>query len=174
VDVEGAEMNVFRGAEALLDSGRILFIRTEFQAFPYYADHPVFGEQHSYLNGKGYRLIDITTEQPRYRRGSLDLPNDCDRPLLGSGDALFVRDPDRNPLSALELHRLALLCFAFDFNSFALSLVADARLLSTIEFESVVQAVRARSLKTWRRRTLDIWNGIPYLVYGLARRALRR
>lgn len=173
IDVEGAEMNVLRGSESLLDTGKVLMIRTEFQAFSYYNDHPVFGHQHSYLAEKGFRLIDIAMDHPRYRRGPLELPDAYDRGPLFAGDALFIRDPDTVDMSPLDRHRLALLCAAFGYNSLCYSLLADAGLLGREQMDTIAAAMRERPLRSLRGRILDAWVAFPHVVEGLLRSAVK-
>lgn len=174
VDVEGGEMRVFKGAESLLDAGKVLFIRAEFQAFSYYNNHPVFGDQHTYLNSKGYRLIDLTFDQARCRRGKFDLPDECDHQELFGGDAIYILDPDRNVMSPQTLHRMALMSFALNFNSLGLSLLADAALLSQQEISAIELAIRQKPLKTLRRRLLDAWIAVPYALDSVLQRFLKK
>lgn len=173
VDVEGGELKVFKGAQRLFDERRILFVQAEFQAFPYYRDHPVFGDQHAFLTRNGMRLIDLDLDHPRYRRGPVDLPDACGRAPLFAGDALFMIDPDRNAIAPLDRQRLALILLAFGFNSLAVGLLVEAALLSREELEAIKSAIAARPDKSRKRRMLDAWNRIPLAVYGALSPALR-
>lgn len=174
VDVEGGELKVFNGAQALLERGQILFIQAEFQAFPYYQDHAVFGDQHAFLSKHGMRLIDLNLEHSRYRRGDADIPDDCGRLPLFSGDAWFMIDPDRNDLSPLDRQRLALVLLAFGFNSLALSLLIEAGLLAEVELTAICKAMASSPDKTRKRRLLDAWNRIPVAAYEVFTKLVSR
>jgi FkbM family methyltransferase len=166
IDVEGAELRCLRGAERLLSSGRVLFIQSEFQLMPYYNEHPLLGDQQRYLADRGYRLIDLVLDHPRYRRGEVDVPNGSDRGMLMAGDAIFVRDPDAVKMTSLELHRLAALALVFRFSALGLSLLRDAKLLSSEEMDAVVQTIRTTPIKGWKGRLLDRWAQLPVDAYS--------
>ena len=174
VDVEGGELKVFKGAQALFEGGQILFVQAEFQAFPYYQDHAVFGDQHAFLSRNGMRLIDLNLEHSRYRRGDIDVPDECSRLPLFSGDALFVIDPDRNDLSPMDRQRVALVLLAFGFNSLALSLLVEARLLTDGELAAISKAITSRPDKSPKRRLLDAWNRVPVAAYETFTKLKRR
>lgn len=166
IDVEGAELRCLRGAETLLSSGRVLFIQSEFQLMPYYDEHPLLGDQQRYLADRGFRLIDLVLDHPRYRRGDVDVPDASDRGMLMAGDAVFVRDPDAVKMTPLELHRLAALALVFRFSAFGLSLLRDAKLLSPGELDAVVQAIRETPIKSWKGRLLERWAQFPVDAYA--------
>ncbi len=158
VDVEGAEMRVFKGGEGLFDAQNILFVYTEFVAQPYYAEHPVLGDQHSFLRDKGMRLLDIELGHAYYRREQDTIPLMGDRPLLNAGDACFALDPDRNALSPEKRQRLAAIALGFGFNSFALSLLREARLCSDSDIAVIEEALARVPLF---RRMKTAWNNFP-------------
>jgi FkbM family methyltransferase len=166
IDVEGAELRCLRGAEKLLNGGRVLFIQSEFQMLSYYGEHPLLGDQQRYLADRGYRLIDLNLDHPRYRRGEIDVPDASDRGMLMAGDAIFVRDPDVATMTPLDLHRLAALALIFRFSAFAVSLLRDAKLLSADELGAVVQAIRETPIKGWKGRLVDRWARLPIDAFG--------
>jgi FkbM family methyltransferase len=167
VDVEGGEIRVFKGAQNLLDRGQVLFIQSEFQAFPYYLEHSVFGDQHSFLTKNGMRLIHLQFDHMRYQRGSVDIPDACTRSPLFAGDALFMIDPDTNDLSPLIRQRLALILLVFGFNSLALSLLCEAALLEKDELAAIRTAIVKRPDQTRKRQILNAWNNIPLAAYKI-------
>lgn len=173
MDVEGAELRILRGAEKLLKNRNVLFVQTEFQVFPYYEDHPIFGDQHRLLNDLGFRLLDLNLDHPRYRRGETDLTEGFDRDLLFAGDALFALDPDREVISPRDLHRIAAVALVFGFTSFALSLLRDADLLDGDCLDRIELALRRTPLKSWKGRMAEKWARIPYRAYGAIEPILR-
>ena len=166
IDVEGAEMRVMRGAEKLFDAHNVLFVYTEFVAQPYYAEHPVLGDQHSFLRDKGVRLLDIELGHAYYRREHDSIPLIGDRLLLNAGDACFALDPDRNAMSREKRQRLAAVSFAFGFNSFAVSLLREAKFNTPDEIALIEKALAQVPLL---RRLKMAWNEFP----GKAKKMLR-
>jgi len=161
LDVEGAELRCLKGAQKLLSEGRILFVFTEFVAFPFYSEHCVLGDQHSFLNECGFRLLDIDMGHNTYRRGAQELPLSSDRRLLHAGDAFFCLDPDRNELSNEEKQRIAAICFIFGFNTLALSLLEDAALTTAADIKLIRQAI----VDTYTiKRYKHIWGSLPRLI----------
>lgn len=171
IDVEGAELRLLRGADRLLSEGRVLFIQSEFQLISYYEEHPLLGDQQRYLADRGYRLIDLVFDHPRYRRGRIDIPSVSDRGMLMAGDAIFVRDPDRNAMSPIDLHRLAALALVFRFSAFGLSLLRDAKLLTEAQMSAVERAIRATPIKGWKGRLVERWANLPFAAYKLLQNA---
>jgi len=163
IDVEGADFSVLKGALGLLKSKNILFIRAEFQLFPFYNNHYLLGDQQLLLNKYGYRLIGFDWEHPRYTRDKSDLPEYADRRLMYAGDYYFILDPDRVSLSAEDRYRLALISLIFGFNSLAISLLKETGLFSTSEINEVEEVIKRRYAK---KRWLYYWQNIPFI--GLA------
>lgn len=168
VDVEGAEMRVLNGAKKLFDAQNILFIYTEWVALPFYSEHPVFGDQHAFLRDQGMRLLDIEFSQAHYRRENGNIPLMGDRPLLRAGDACFALDPDLHDLSPQKRQRLAAISFSFGFNSFAVSLLREARLLDNRDIAKIEDALADiplfRRLKTgWNRFPDRMKTGLRFL-----------
>ena len=166
IDVEGAELRVMKGAEKIFDNQNVLFVYTEFVALAYYADHPVLGDQHAFLRDKGLRLLDIELGHAYYRRENGAIPMMGDRPMLHAGDACFAIDPDLHGLSAEKRQRLAAISFAFGFNSFAISLLREAKLntpddIALIE-KTLAQVPLLRRLKT-------SWNEFPQTAKKMLR-----
>ncbi|MBI3708575.1 MAG: FkbM family methyltransferase [Proteobacteria bacterium] len=167
IDTEGAELRVLKGADALLSEHRVLFIYTEFVALPYYREHPVLGDLQVYLRDRGYRMIDIELGHRGYTRGPTTLPALSDRHLLHSGDAMFVLDPDRTGLSSETRQRLAAIALAYEYNSFAISLLREAELNSEAEIAAVTEALSQPPLA---RRLGRAWKALPYAVYSRLQR----
>lgn len=167
LDVEGAELACLEGARKLLESGKVLFIYTEFVAFPYYAVHPVFGDQHTLLNDAGMRLLNFELHHVTYRRGPRDLPESVDKRLLHAGDAFFALDPDRRHLSEVDKQRLAAIAMSFGFASFALSLLDENGLVPKQDIGRIEKAVRSAVTID---RIKSIWATLPTRIA----RAIRR
>jgi FkbM family methyltransferase len=161
IDVEGAELNVLKGARDIFARRGVLFIYTEFVGLPYYKVHPVLGDQHVFLRDQGLRLLDLDLGHSSYTRTNLRLPEGADRPLLHAGDAFFALDPDLNDLSPLERQRIAAISICFGFNTFALSLIQEAGFNDPREIEAVRAAL---SVVPLRRRLKQAWQAFPDFV----------
>lgn len=167
IDAEGADFAILEGSESLLKSQNILFVKTEFQCFPYYDTHPLLGDQQIYLNKHGLRLIDIDLEHPKYSRDKTKIISSAFRECIFGGDAYFIVDPDVVDLSALDLQRLACVCMIFGFNSLAMSLVRDAKLLNNDDIEQIEITLN----KKWtKQRFLNVWNQVPFKAAKILRK----
>jgi len=136
IDVEGAELDIFRGAEDTIGRGDILGIKTEFWWAPHtkneYKDS--FADIDIFLREKGFHFFDINLH--RYPRGTIPagritrrFDNPEARRLLQyrqlpygqswTGDALYFRDPVWERLNGQDVanwteDRLLRLCALMD------------------------------------------------------------
>jgi FkbM family methyltransferase len=108
IDVQGAELSVFRGAERLLKTA--LLIHTEVEFFELYERQPLFADIDAYLRSQGFVLVRILSLASRALKPTV-LHNNIN---IGSqhlwGDVLYMRKwfvPAA--FTADELIRLALL-----------------------------------------------------------------
>jgi FkbM family methyltransferase len=103
LDVQGAELDVLRGAEQALQNVRALQVEVEFQAL--YRDQPLFADIDAHLCERGFvlwrlrglRHLAIAGATPEgVSEGSSLLPTDAERQPSGGrlswGDAIYVRD----------------------------------------------------------------------------------
>lgn len=142
LDTEGTEVKCLVGARQLLEEQRILFIKTEFLTVPIWRNVPLLGAQITLLNDLGYRLLDFDANHAGYNRDVVDPNLAINRLPKYAGDAYFCIDPDRNEISPVLLQRLALISMVFEFNSFAVTLLRDAALLSAHEISQIEKAMR--------------------------------
>jgi FkbM family methyltransferase len=167
LDVEGAEVEVFKGARKLFHRNSILFIKSEFLVTPYHQETPLLGHQHVLLDEAGFRLLDMDHLHARYARGKSAVPPTGDRRLIYAGDAYFALDPDRNALAPMDLQRMAAVSLAFGFNSFGVGLMRDAALLPTAEIDAVERAIAYVKPLT---RLKDAWIAFPDKVVAFLQR----
>jgi FkbM family methyltransferase len=159
VDVEGAEARLFKGAENLLKEDRILFVKTEFACPPLYEESGSLpGPQLGLLYEHGFRLLDFGSRMSEYVRCRSDIPEAVDRRLAYSGDMFLAVDPDRVDLSDTDLQRLGLISIAHGFRSFGLSVMRDAKLLSSHELADIEEALSRVRLRRKLRRS---WEQFP-------------
>jgi FkbM family methyltransferase len=168
LDVEGAEVEVFKGAQELFDRKSILFIKSEFLITPYHQQTPLLGHQHVLLHQAGFRLLDMDHLHARYARGKSAVPPTGDRRLIYAGDAYFALDPDLNSVAPMDLQRMAAVSLAFGFNSFGVGLMRDAALLLAAEIDAVERAVAYVKPLT---RLKGAWMAFPDKVAAFLQRS---
>ena len=95
IDVQGAELDVLRGAEATLADTLALHVEVEFA--PLYRAQPLFDAVFRFLVDRGFELFDLTHLQ-RYRYNTGDDGTAPERLLWG--EAVFV--PEQQRLDALD------------------------------------------------------------------------
>ena len=162
IDVEGAETRLLQGARALLEAGRILFIKSETQCVPLYDESGGLpGPQLVLLHDAGLRLLDFGAGFSQYARCQSTIPKAVDRGLVFTGDAFFALDPDRVDMSDTDLQRLGLISIALGFRSFGLSVLRDAKLLSSTELTDIEDAL---SHVRMRRKLRQAWERFPASV----------
>lgn len=161
LDVEGAELAILEGAQRLFERRAILFVKTEFVFTPYYQVHPVLGHQHVFLHDRGFRLIDLDLNQPRYARDRTAIPAIVDRRLIYAGDAYFVLDPERHALEPARLFRMGAVCIALGFFTFGVSLLRESAILPAAEISQLEAALSRVHLG---RRLKNLWNSVPTRV----------
>ncbi len=107
LDVQGAELDVLRGAENLL--GRVVAVSTEVEFVPLYEGQPLFADVDTFLRQKGFLFHTMTGISGRAFRPLLHR-NNPNLPFLQMlwSQALYIRDFSRfETLSPEQLLRLA-------------------------------------------------------------------
>lgn len=98
LDTQGAELNVFAGAAALLETNAISIIKTEVSFFRHYENQCLFGDVDVLLRSKNYELIDCTFT-PEQVNDSGEKAIHHEIPLAEKtrffpvGDAVYVKSP---------------------------------------------------------------------------------
>ena len=137
VDVQGGELEVFKGASDCLKHA--LAVRTEVSFFPQYQDQPLFADIDSFLRNQGFVTMGFleshawrrTTKKkwPRRTKGSFPYS----RGQLIHGDALYLRWPEDLPEETSEEKdkrlKLGLIASAFQFIDHAKATLTTASML---------------------------------------------
>jgi FkbM family methyltransferase len=89
IDVQGGELDVLRGAEALL--ARALYVHTEVEFAPVYRDQPLFSDVDRFLQDHGFDLLDLTKLG---HSSYAALPGQQSRSKLLWADAIYVKRTD--------------------------------------------------------------------------------
>ena len=92
MDVEGAELEILKGAKKKLSSS-ILGIRSEVAFNNVFDNIPMIGELNNYLISKGFQLINLDYSGQGNRYGKFTLPNKYGQ--LISTDAIWAINNER-------------------------------------------------------------------------------
>jgi hypothetical protein len=118
LDTQGSELEILRGADALLRDS-VLALQVEVEFAQMYTDQPLFGDLDSHVRGYGFDLFDLT--RYRGRRTTLE-PHQPTRGQVLWGQALYLRDYTRLATSEQKL-RLAVLASFYQHDDYALEIV---------------------------------------------------
>jgi hypothetical protein len=112
IDVQGAELDVFRGATKALDG--VVFVVSEVEFIPLYIDQPLFGDVCKYLTEKGlmfHTFLEIAGRSIK----PIVIEND---PSFASqymwADAIFIREISRlSNLASAKLLKMGVLAYMY-------------------------------------------------------------
>jgi FkbM family methyltransferase len=145
IDVQGAELDVIRGAEHHLKNAVV--VQTEVEFAPMYKGQPLFADVDAALRARGFALHSLISLMGRAFKPFL-APNDPARPLRQHlwGDAVYVKDYDN--LSALtpdQLLKMAVILHTV-YNSWDLAGLALAN-----------YDAKTREFSAWGAKPEGIW-----------------
>jgi FkbM family methyltransferase len=108
LDVQGAELDVLRGAERLL--GDVLVVETEVEFLPLYEGQPMFGDVDGFLRARGFYVHMLYAPQPQKLKA-------CAAPVatrqlrhIPWANAVYVRDMTAwGGLSIVQLQKLCII-----------------------------------------------------------------
>ncbi|MDX2254566.1 MAG: FkbM family methyltransferase [Pseudanabaenaceae cyanobacterium bins.39] len=120
IDVQGADLDVLKGASKILDSVSAIQIEVEFSHL--YVDQPLFADVDMFLRNQGFTLFDISTA---YRvRANFPICSKIRAGQLLWGDGFYLRDPiqskSQNPDQILKI---ACIADVLEFPDYALELL---------------------------------------------------
>lgn len=132
IDVQGYELEVFRGAGALL-AGPLVAIRSEISFLPVYKNQPLFGDIAAHLRQFGFAPMDFLelhswrrstrVKYPARAAGSLPYS----KGQLVHGDVVFMKHPEMLPdatdTDVVRLVYAGLIALAYDFVDHAQALL---------------------------------------------------
>lgn len=126
VDVEGAELDVLRGAEAALAGSLVLDVEVEFDEL--FRDQPLFTDVDAHLRERGWRLLGLRRISWRRTAGIASAGSGYGGQLI-SADALYFNASSlERGLSTTRALKLALILSAYRQHDFALALLRRAPL----------------------------------------------
>jgi FkbM family methyltransferase len=122
IDVQGADLQVLKGAKQLLRSS-VLAIQVEVEYAPLYVGQPMFADVDRYLREQGFSLFDITVA--RRSRSVIQSVARPGQPLWG--DAIYLREIEQNTDGSFQFpeqaFKLACVADALDFVDYSLELL---------------------------------------------------
>lgn len=129
IDVQGADLDVLRGAMQLLPSVMAIQIEVEFAEL--YLNQPLFPDIDSFLKKQGFSLFDLACS--RCRRLQLPIVSGMHPGQLLWGEAYYLRDPMQGPHHAFtqspeQLLKLACIADAMNFSDYSLELLGHLTL----------------------------------------------
>ncbi|MGF1536861.1 MAG: FkbM family methyltransferase [Elainellaceae cyanobacterium] len=146
MDVQGAELKVLSGAEALLPG--VLGLQTEISFSPLYQRQPLFADVDAYLRQRQFEFFNFEFRgSPGVRRQSPVQSKVRGGQLLWA-DAIYFRGlpaPDIDPSAANldRLFKLACIVDALDFSDYALDLLASLTLQTERNYaDSILQGLK--------------------------------
>ena len=112
IDVQGAELDVFRGATKALDS--VVFVISEVEFIPLYVDQPLFGDVCKYLTEKGLMFHKFLGMAGRAIKPIVidSDPNFASQHMWA--DAIFIREITRlSDLTSAKLLKMGILSYMY-------------------------------------------------------------
>jgi FkbM family methyltransferase len=124
VDVQGADLEVLKGAEQMLAQG-VIAIQTEVEFAALYQGQPLFAEVDQYLRSQGFSLFDLTTPARQPRSG---LVSQRFGGQVLWADAIYLRDvlaldTQTTFKTPAEILKVACVADALEFTDYALELL---------------------------------------------------
>jgi FkbM family methyltransferase len=124
IDVQGADLDVLRGASKILDS--VLAIQIEVEFSHLYKEQPLFADIDTYLRNNGFSLFDLTNS--RRNRTNSPIQSTVHPGQLLWGDAFYLRDlidqnPHTLPKNLDRIFKLACIADVMNFSDYALELL---------------------------------------------------
>lgn len=124
IDVQGAELDVIKGGDKLLEN--VLGLQLEVEFAPLYLGQPLFSDIDPYLRRKSFHLWDLDTSHNCSRRYRAISPIYSKQRLgqLIFADALYLRDPiQEKELSPSKIFKLACIADVLNYTDYCLELL---------------------------------------------------
>jgi FkbM family methyltransferase len=127
IDIEGAELEIFRSSETLM--ANVLAVKTEVSFIPLRKNQPLAVEVDGFLRRNGFELMDIITPAHWRRHGYLIHPYystespPYSRAQIVQADYLMFRDPESLADDTATLLRLSLIALSFGYFDHALMIL---------------------------------------------------
>lgn len=125
IDVQGAELDVIKGGNKMLEN--ILGLQVELEFVPLYLGQPLFTDINLYLKNKGFHLWDLDTSHESSHRLRSIAPIYYQKAKMGQlifADGLYLRDPiSQKELSPKQIFKLACMADILNYPDYCLELL---------------------------------------------------
>ena len=158
IDIEGAELAVFRSSSTLLET--VLEVKTEVSFVDFRYEQPVAFEVDQFMSEKGFILMDLV--QPSYwrRQGYIIPPYTANelppysKGQIMHGDYLYFRDPETLDGEPKAYIKLALISMAFGYFDYALMVLEKkgARKYLAAKYDETVLDIIEPASKAYGRK----------------------
>jgi len=150
IDVEGAELDVLRGAQTALERSLMLEVEVEFDEL--FREQPLFGQVDGHLRERGWRLLGL--RRVSWRRSAGQCPGGIGYGgQLVSADALYFNARAlESGLSTTRALKLALILSAYRQHDFAIALLRRPPLSQLPARECRALHAGVASPPSWGRR----------------------
>lgn len=170
LDVQGAELQILKGAGNLLDN--VLGLEVEVEFVEHYENQPLFGDVCELLTKQGFEFIDFPN-LCRWERHDFTGYGQC-----VWGDALFLRTPENMDLASMSNNKLSaylsilLIYRRFDLIDVTIKLLPDKRKHILNEFH--IKVAKAKNADRFGKKISEIFSRIlnaldpnykPHLLY---------
>ncbi len=177
IDIEGAEMSVFKSSPEVMAD--VLAIKTEVSFLPFRRDQPLASDIDIYLRQGGFELMDMIEPAHWRRHGyvihpfySTETPP-YSKAQIAQADYLYFRDPDSLGEDIGKLVKLALIALSFGYFDHALMILERPLVAEFVKAEFAVTPLEivARPSKVYGRKAFlkafygQARNLVPFVRY---------
>ncbi|MBT4939410.1 MAG: FkbM family methyltransferase [Rhodospirillaceae bacterium] len=177
IDIEGAEMSVFKSSPEVMKG--VLAIKTEISFLPFREDQPLASDIDNFLRHAGFELMDIIEPSHWRRHGylihpyySTEMPP-YSRAQIVQADYLYFRNPESVGGDITKLLKLSLIALSFGYFDHALIILELPEVEKFLDSEfklSPIEIVAPASKIYGRKAFLKAFyqqgrNLIPFLRY---------
>ena len=124
IDVQGADLDVLKGSEQILET--VLAVQIEVEFSPLYRGQPLFSDIDAYLRQRGFTLFDLWPSHRHHVRSPIFSQRHPGRMLWA--DAFYVKDliahSKEKAVSPDQLFKLACIMDAMDFIDYTIEILS--------------------------------------------------
>ena len=171
LDTQGTELEILKGAEHLLASGKINVIKTEFSMMPVYKSQPHFSEIDTHLRNLGYVLVDsLFYPEVLFESGETSINSSIkikEPPKLAAGgDAVYMLDSKK--LNREAAFNTAIILASMGYLTKSYLLLKTNCGINDTEFRELLKIAQAKPAR------IKIKNLLVSIIPPVVRKIIRR